>query len=143
MAAISATVVCGVAQAADDSDDGGYGHGRSGNSQGDRSGLGSHLQRDGFGKYLNDPESFYYGPDDPSPTSSDSDDENSDDEDSRRNDNEWDEGPYDTARGGKGGAAGTNSSQCSMGLGQGMKNQQCKGGTGSHDGADGEARYIP
>jgi hypothetical protein len=141
LAAVSATIVCGVAQAADNSDH--SGNGRGGSSQGDRSGLGNHLQRDGYGRYLSDPESFYYGPDDAPSSSTDSDDSDSDDEDSVENDNEWDEGLYDQARGGKGGAAGTNSSQCSMGLGQGMKNQQCKGGTGSHAGADGEARYIP
>ncbi|HTK65022.1 MAG TPA: hypothetical protein VL595_21725 [Pseudonocardia sp.] len=138
MAAVSATVVCGVAQAADNSDD--SGSGRTGASQNGRQGLGSHLQKDGFGRYLSDPEEFYYGRDDAGSSSTYSD---SDDEDSRENDNEWDEGPRDTARGGKGGKAGTNSSHCEMSLGPGMKPKQCSGGTAAHDGADGEARYIP
>jgi hypothetical protein len=137
MAAVSATVVCGVAQAADNSDD--SGSGRTGTSNG-RSGLGSHLQRDGFGKYLSDPEEFYYGRDDAGSTDSNS---NSAGEDSVNNDNQWDDGPYDSARGGKGGKAGTSSSHCEMSLGPGMKPKQCSGGTAAHDGADGEARYIP
>jgi hypothetical protein len=135
IATVSATVVCGVAQAADNSDD--SGNGRSGTSHG-RSGLGSHLQQDGFGRYLDDPEQFYFGPDDASPNSY-SDDQS----DSRKNDNKWDEGPSDTARGGKGGKAGTNSSHCEASLGPGMKTKECSGGTPAHDGADGEARYIP
>jgi len=138
MATVSATVVCGVAQAADNSDD--SGNGRTSTSHDRRQGLGSHLQQDGFGRYLSDPESFYYGPDDASSNSSDS---YSDDDDSRENDNKWDEGPRDIARGGKGGKAGTNGSHCEMSLGPGMKPKQCSGGTVSHDGADGEARYIP
>lgn len=142
MAAVSATVVCGVAQAADNSDDSGNGRTGSGSSQNGSGALGNHLQRDGFGKYLSDPDSFYDGPDQAAPDSTDS-DSDSDDEDSRENDNEWSDGPRDSARGGKGGKAGTNSSQCQMTLGPGMKPKQCSGGTGSHDGADGEARYIP
>ncbi|HZS22445.1 MAG TPA: hypothetical protein VFA63_15875 [Pseudonocardiaceae bacterium] len=135
MAAVSATVVCSVAQAADSSDD--SGSGRIGTSNGS-SGLGSHLQRDGFGRYLSDPEQFYYGSDGAGPSAS-----SAADEDSSSNDNAWDDGPRDTARGGKGGKAGTNSSHCEMTLGPGMKPQQCSGGTAAHDGADGEARYIP
>jgi hypothetical protein len=137
MAAVSATVVCGVAQAADNSDD--SGNGRTGTSRNGQ-GLGSNLQRDGFGRYLSDPEQFYYGADDAAPDSSGS---SSDDEDSRENDNEWDDSPWDSARGGKGGKAGTNSSHCEMTLGPAMGKKQCSGGTAAHDGADGEARYIP
>ena len=149
MAAVSATVVCGVAQASDNSDDSGNGRTGRGTSQNPRTGLGDHLQKDGFGKYLSNPDSFYDGPDDAVPDSTDStsksssNEPSSDNEVSRENDNEWDEGPSDSARGGKGGRAGTNSSQCQMSLGPGMKKKQCSGGTGSHDGADGEARYIP
>ena len=139
MATVSATVVCGVAQAADNSDD--SGNGRSGTSHDRRQGLGSHLQRDGFGRYLSDPESFYFGPDDASPNS----DSYSDDDDSdyRENDNEWSEGARDYARGGKGGKAGTNSARCEKTLGPAMGQQQCSSGTGAQDGDDGEARYIP
>ena len=140
MATVSATVICGVAQAADNSDD--SGNGRTGTSHDRRQGFGNHLQQDGYGRLLSNPEEFYFGRDDDTNSNSYSDDDDSE-ADEQDNDNEWSEGLYGSSRGGKGGKAGTNSSSCSMGLGQGMGAKQCSGGTGSHDGADGEARYIP
>lgn len=135
MSAVSVGLVCGVAQAAESGGD--SGNGNSGASQGGGSGLGGPLERKGYGRYLSDPEQFYYGPDDPQPRSGYS---NSDDEsDSDRNDLRWEEGPHDVARGGRGGRAGTNSSHCEMGLGPGMKAKQCSGGTAAQDGADGGA----
>ena len=142
MVATLATAVCGVAQAADDSNEGG--NGPTGTSSNGREGVDNHLRQDGFGRYVSDPEQFYYGRDDAGSNPADSPAESyADNDGSRANDNQWDEGPNDTARGGKGGKAGTNSSRCEMSLGPGMKPQQCAGGTGSHDGADGQARYIP
>jgi hypothetical protein len=125
--------VCGVAQAADNGGD--NGNGRSGTSQDGRSGLGGHLQKDGYGRYLSDPEQFYYGPDDARPNSGNS--ESDEYSDAGQDDLKWEEGPNDVARGGRGGRAGTNSSHCEMGLGPGMKPQQCSGGTAPHDGDDG------
>lgn len=134
--AASTTLVSGVAQAVDTSDD--NGKGGTGTSEQRSSGLGGNLQGNGFGRYLSDPEQFYYGSEDVSPSATDS---GSDAESgSQRNDNKWDEGLDDKARGGKGGKAGTNSARCEMTLGPGMRPKQCTGGSSSQDGADGEAR---
>jgi hypothetical protein len=127
--------VCGVAQAADSGAD--NGNGRSGTSQDGGSGLDGHLQHNGYGRYISDPEQFYYGPDDAPPSSGYSD--SGDNSDPGRSDLTWEEGPNDVARGGRGGRAGTNTSHCEMGLGPGMKPKPCSGGTAPQDGADGGA----